>query len=82
MISDDLRNSKGMNEAEFLKAYKPGNYARPSVTVDTLVFTMGQQKADNYRRLPEKKPGYPDDQTGRPSLYRTVGNSGGLRQHG
>lgn len=50
----ELRNEKGLNEAEFLAAYKPGNYERPSVTVDTLVFTVTEKRTENYRRLPEK----------------------------
>lgn len=34
----ELRDKNGLTEAEFLAAYRPGNYARPSVTVDVLIF--------------------------------------------
>lgn len=33
-------NANGLTEEEFLKNYNPGNYERPSVTVDNLVFCM------------------------------------------
>lgn len=36
---EEMRNEKGENLAEFLAAYKPGHYERPSVTVDMVVFT-------------------------------------------
>jgi 8-oxo-dGTP diphosphatase len=41
-------------EAEFLKDYDPGRYERPSVTVDTLVFTVMNEETNNYRKLPKK----------------------------
>ena len=34
------RNAKGLTEAEFLAQYNPGNYERPSVTVDMMVLRM------------------------------------------
>ena len=34
------RNREGLNEAEFLANYRVDNYKRPSVTVDTLIFTI------------------------------------------
>lgn len=34
----ELRDKNGLTEAEFLAAYKPGDYERPSMTVDMLVF--------------------------------------------
>ena len=40
MRDKELRNAKGQNEQEFLEAYKPGNYERPSVTVDILMFSL------------------------------------------
>lgn len=36
----ELRNKQGLTEAEFLKQYKPGDFERPSVTVDNLLFTV------------------------------------------
>jgi ADP-ribose pyrophosphatase YjhB (NUDIX family) len=30
-------------------------FFKPSVTVDSIVFTIRDQKVDNYRKLPEKK---------------------------
>lgn len=51
---ESLRNHKGQTESEFLAAYRPGDYERPSVTVDIIIFTVGQSEADNYRKLPEK----------------------------
>lgn len=34
----ELRDKNGLTEAEFLAAYRPGDYPRPSVTVDILLF--------------------------------------------
>lgn len=34
----ELRDKNGLTEAEFLAAYQPGDYPRPSVTVDILLF--------------------------------------------
>lgn len=38
-----LRNKDGLNEQEFLSAYKPRNYERPSNTVDMLLFTVDDE---------------------------------------
>lgn len=35
---DILRDKNGLTEQEFLEQYSPGNYPRPSVTVDMLIF--------------------------------------------
>jgi ADP-ribose pyrophosphatase YjhB (NUDIX family) len=43
-----------LTEAEFLATYNPGEYERPSATVDTLVFTVADRETSNYRKLPEK----------------------------
>lgn len=45
---------KNLSEQEFLKAYDPSKFERPSVTVDTLIFTVSDEGAESYRRLPEK----------------------------
>lgn len=37
-----LKNEQGLTEQEFLKQYKPGDYERPSVTVDMLVFAVNE----------------------------------------
>jgi ADP-ribose pyrophosphatase YjhB (NUDIX family) len=39
---DELRDEQGLTEAEFLAAYTPGDYPRPSMTVDMLLFTVEQ----------------------------------------
>lgn len=39
----EKRNAAGLTEAEFLAAYKPGDYDRPSVTVDMMVLRMKPQ---------------------------------------
>ena len=36
----EKRNADGLTEAEFLAAYNPGDYERPSVTVDMMVLRM------------------------------------------
>lgn len=38
----ELRNKDGLTEEEFLAAYSPGDYDRPSVTVDILVFAVSK----------------------------------------
>ncbi len=45
---------KNLTEQEFLKAYDPSRFERPSITVDTLIFTVSDEGAESYRRLPEK----------------------------
>jgi ADP-ribose pyrophosphatase YjhB (NUDIX family) len=37
---EELRNKDGLTEKEFLEKYKPGDYDRPSVTADMLLFTI------------------------------------------
>ena len=34
---------------------KKEEFFRPSVTVDTIIFTVRDLNVDNYRKLPEKK---------------------------
>lgn len=38
----EIRNEQGLTEAEFLQQYSPGDYERPSVTVDMLVFAVNE----------------------------------------
>lgn len=42
------RDEKGLTEQEFLAQYRPGNYEKPSVTVDMLIFTLSK---DSLRLL-------------------------------
>ncbi len=51
-------NDKGQNLETFLREYKTkelNQYEKPSVTVDTLVFTVRNKMAKNYRKLPKKE---------------------------
>ena len=50
-----LRDKNGLTEAEFLASYRSGDYPRPSVATDMVIFTVMDQKEENYRKLPEKE---------------------------
>ncbi|HIT18616.1 MAG TPA: NUDIX hydrolase [Candidatus Fimivivens faecavium] len=50
-----LRDKDGLTEQEFLAAYRPGDYPRPSVASDMAVFTVTNSDAESYRRLPGKE---------------------------
>lgn len=50
-----LRDRDGLTEEEFLAAYQPGDYPRPSVATDMVIFTVTDEDEENYRRLPEKE---------------------------
>lgn len=54
MSERERRNHLGQSEADFLAAYTPGDYERPSVTVDMMIFTVAAEETKNYRKLPEK----------------------------
>lgn len=47
-------NSRGLTEEEFLKEYSPGNYERPSVTTDILVFTVKNKENPDIRKADKK----------------------------
>lgn len=49
-----LKNRDGLTEMEFLKNYDVSKYQRPSVTVDMLIFSVGNEEETNYRKLPKK----------------------------
>lgn len=49
------KNKKGQTLEEFLKAYKPGNYERPSLTVDMLLFTVMDKFNENKKKVPSKE---------------------------
>lgn len=53
-MAKELRNKQGLTEEEFLKAYDPKRFERPSVTVDMLIFTVTEGEKKNYRTLPGK----------------------------
>ena len=44
-----------MTEEEFLKNYDSNQFFKPSVTVDSIIFTIRDVETDNYRKLPKKK---------------------------
>lgn len=54
MKDNRLINKQGFTEEQFLVAYDAGNYERPSVTVDMLIFTVTDEEKLNYRKLSEK----------------------------
>lgn len=55
MIKKEVLNKNGLTEKEFLLEYKPGNYERPSVTVDMLLFTVVEKEVEDIRKLNEKE---------------------------
>ncbi|NMM62724.1 NUDIX hydrolase [Clostridium sp. P21] len=50
-----LKNKDGLTEKEFLERYTPGNYEKPSTTVDMLLFTVDDKKSYDTEKLPEKE---------------------------
>ncbi|MCD7829523.1 MAG: NUDIX hydrolase [Clostridiales bacterium] len=52
----ELRDKDGLTEAEFLAAYRPGDYPHPSVTADVLVF---DRQGDALRLLLIRRGGHP-----------------------
>lgn len=56
----DIKNSDGKTEKEFLKEYKPGDYPKPSVTVDNLIFTV---EDNELKILLIKRKNHPDIDT-------------------
>ena len=53
MKKKELRDRNGLTEAEFLSSYEPGDYVRPSVAADMVIFTVMETEEENYRKLPE-----------------------------
>ncbi|RRJ62756.1 NUDIX hydrolase [Paenibacillus oralis] len=51
----DMLDRDGLTESEFLQRYSPGDYERPSVAADMVIFTVTDADADSYRKLPEKE---------------------------
>ncbi len=52
---EETTDINGLTERKFLANYKAGDYERPSMAVDTVIFTVMQTKEANYRKLPEKE---------------------------
>lgn len=57
-MSKELRNKAGLTEKEFLEQYRPGDYERPSVTVDVLLFTV-DPRLNNLKLLLIKRGDHP-----------------------
>lgn len=51
----DLLDKDGLTEREFLEQYRAGDYERPSVAADMVIFTVTDAEADSYRKLPDKE---------------------------
>ncbi|ANY73711.1 ADP-ribose pyrophosphatase [Paenibacillus ihbetae] len=51
----DLLDRDGLTEREFLEKYRAKDYERPSVAADMVIFTVTDEAADSYRKLPEKE---------------------------
>lgn len=43
------------SESDFLEAYNPNKYERPSISVDVLIFSVSSEEVDDYRRTDKKK---------------------------
>ena len=49
------RDRNGLTEQEFLEQYTAGDYDRPSVATDMVIFTVTETEESNYRKLPKKE---------------------------
>ena len=47
----ELVDKNGLTEEEYLKNYRPGDYERPSVTVDMLIFAVDKKKKSSLPGL-------------------------------
>ncbi len=51
-----MRDRDGLTEEEFLAVYEPGDYPRPSVAADMVIFTVtDHREEENYRKIPKKE---------------------------
>lgn len=50
----NLKEIKEVTEEEFLKNYRPGDYERPSLTVDMILFTLDDEEEKDLKKVPEK----------------------------
>ena len=53
--SNPLRDKEGLTEEQFLASYRPGDYERPSVAADMVIFTVTDAEEENYRKLAKKE---------------------------
>lgn len=51
----EILDREGLTEREFLEQYRAGDYERPSVAADMVVFTVMDAGADNGHKLPYKE---------------------------
>lgn len=51
----ERRNEEGLTEKEFLLQYRPGNYERPSVTVDMLIFAVDEEEMETEALFIKRK---------------------------
>ncbi|MDF2886051.1 MAG: hydrolase [Lacrimispora sp.] len=51
----ERKNEEGLTEKEFLLQYRPGDYERPSVTVDMLIFAYDQEESTTDILLIKRK---------------------------
>lgn len=51
----ERKNEEGLTEKEFLAQYRPGDYERPSVTVDMLIFAVDHEEAEAELLLIRRK---------------------------
>lgn len=51
----ERKNEEGLTEKEFLAQYRPGDYERPSVTVDILIFAVDQDGEEAELLLVRRK---------------------------
>ncbi|MCI8415886.1 MAG: NUDIX hydrolase [Lachnospiraceae bacterium] len=49
------RDPNGLTEEEFLAVYQPGDYPKPSVATDMVIFTVTDEEEENYRKLARKE---------------------------
>ncbi|KTD87662.1 NUDIX hydrolase [Paenibacillus etheri] len=51
----NLLDRDGLTEGQFFEQYRAGDFERPSVAADMVIFTVTNTEADSYRKLPEKE---------------------------
>ncbi|UQZ32661.1 ADP-ribose pyrophosphatase [Paenibacillus sp. PK3_47] len=51
----EVLDRNGLTEREFLEQYRAGDYERPSVAADMVVFTVMDREEDNFHKLPDKE---------------------------
>lgn len=54
----ERKNEEGLTEKEFLAQYRPGDYERPSLTVDVLIFALDEEE-ENAEILLIKRKNHP-----------------------